>query len=101
MNVADAAARKIRDHDRVRVYNDVGSFRILVKRSPAVQPGQVTVYHAWEPFQFADWQSSQNPVPSPIKPLHLVGDYAQLHYRTRLAAPCYVPRGTNVEVEKA
>jgi DMSO reductase family type II enzyme molybdopterin subunit len=101
MNVADAAARKIRDHDRVRVYNDVGSFRILVKRSPAVQPGQVIVYHAWEPYQFADWQSSQNPLPSPIKPLHLVGDYAQIHYRTGLAAPCYAPRGTSVEVEKA
>jgi DMSO reductase family type II enzyme molybdopterin subunit len=101
MNVGDAEARGIGDHDVVRVYNDTGRFRVRAKLSSAVKPGQVIAYHAWEPYQFADWQSSQNPILSPLKPLHLVGEYGQLHYRTGLAAPCYCPRGTAVEVEVA
>jgi anaerobic selenocysteine-containing dehydrogenase len=99
MNVSDAAARRMAEHDVVRMYNDTGSFQIRVKLSPAVQPGQVIIYHAWEPYQFADWQSNQNSIPSPLKPLHLAGGYGQLHYRTGLAAPCYSPRGTALEVE--
>ncbi len=101
MNVRDAGARRIKDHDLVLAYNDTGRFQVCVKLSPAVQPGQVIMYHAWEPYQFADWQSGQNPVSSPLKPLHLVGDYGQLHYRTGLAAPCYCPRATAVEVKLA
>jgi DMSO reductase family type II enzyme molybdopterin subunit len=99
LNPGDAGARGIEDDDVVRVRNDTGSFRACVKLSPAVQPGQVIIYHAWEPFQFASWESSQNVIPSPLKPLHLVGDYAQLHYRTGLATPCYCPRATAVEVD--
>ena len=100
MNVSDAAQRGIKDHDRVRVFNDVGEFVIRVKVAPAVQPGQVIVYHAWEPYQFPEWKSSQEPVASPWKPLHLAGDYGQLHYRMFYAAPCHGPRGTAVEVQK-
>ncbi|MFQ5664926.1 MAG: molybdopterin-dependent oxidoreductase [Candidatus Binatia bacterium] len=100
MNPTDAAVREIADHNTALVQNDSGNFRVSVKLSPAVQPGQVIIYHAWEPYQFADWQSSQNSIPSPLKSLHLVGDYGQLHYRTGLAAPCYCPRGTRVQVTK-
>jgi DMSO reductase family type II enzyme heme b subunit len=49
---ADAAARGIRDNDRVRVFNDVGACELLAKISPAIEPGQVVIYHAWEPLQF-------------------------------------------------
>ncbi len=50
MNMDDAEKRDIKDqYDYVRVYNDVGSFHIHVKPSPpALQPGQVVIYHAWE-----------------------------------------------------
>jgi nitrate reductase alpha subunit len=100
MNVSDAAQRGIKDHDRARVFNDVGEFVIRVKVAPAVQPGEVIVYHAWEPYQFPDWKGSQEPVASPWKPLHLAGDYGQLHYRMFYAAPCHGPRGTAVDVQK-
>jgi len=100
MSLEDATARRISDHDHVRLYNDTGSCQIRVKLSSAVQPGQVIVYHAWEPYQFTGWQSSQNVIPSPFKRLHLVGNYGQLHYRTGLMAPGYAPRGTAVEVER-
>ncbi len=98
---ADCAARGIKDGDRARIYNDVGSFEVQVKVSPAVQPGQVIVYHAWEPYQFRNWQGNQEPVACPWKPLHLVGDYGQLHYRFYYAAPVMAPRGAAVEMEKA
>jgi len=101
LNPADAAARGIRDHDRVRVFNDIGACWVRAKLSPAVQPGQVILYHAWEPYQFAGWESGQNLIPLAIKSLHLVGDYGQLHYRTGGAAPGYVPRGTAVDVARA
>ncbi len=100
MSVEDATAREIHDHDLVKVFNDAGSCLIRAKLSAAVQPGQVVIYHAWEPYQFPAWQSSQNAIPSPIKPLHLIGDYGQLHYRTGGMAPGYAPRGTAVEVER-
>lgn len=99
MNEGDASSRGIQDHDRVRVSNDIGDFVIRVKIAASAQPGQVIVYHAWEPFQFQDWKGNQEPVASPWKTLHLAGDYGQLHYRMFYAAPCHGPRGATVEVQ--
>jgi len=101
MNDRDAATRGLRDHDRARVFNDLGEFEASIKTSPIVQPGQVITYHAWEPYQFRSWQSSQNVIPSPIKPLHLVGDYGHLQHRMYYASPNYAPRGAAVEVAPA
>jgi nitrate reductase alpha subunit len=48
----DAAARGIADGDPVRLYNDVNSVKLQAKVSATVRPGQVIVYHGWEPYQF-------------------------------------------------
>ncbi len=101
MNSDDARSRGLRDHDLARVFNDAGAFVIRVKPSPAVQPGQVVVYHAWENFQFPKWEQSQVAVPSPWKPLHVAGGYGHIRYRMYYAAPSHGPRGTTVEVERA
>jgi anaerobic selenocysteine-containing dehydrogenase len=101
MSAADAAARGLADHHLARVFNDLGTFRVRVKIAPSVQPGQLVVYHAWEPYQFEGWQSAQEVVPSPIKPLHLVGDYGHLQHRMYYMSPQYAPRGTTVEIERA
>ena len=101
VNTDDARTRNISDHDRVRIFNDVGAFECLVKTSPSVQPGQVVIYHAWENFQFARHKGQQEPIPSPWKTLHLVGDYGQLHYRGLYGAPNFGPRGVTVEMELA
>ncbi len=100
MGTADASARGISDNDRVRVFNDVGATEILAKISPAVQPGQVIIYHAWEPFQFKGWKGNQEPVPSAWKALHMAS-YGQLHYRFLYAGPHHTPRATAVEVQRA
>jgi nitrate reductase alpha subunit len=101
MSVEDARARNLADHDEARVYNDVGSFFIRVRPSPSVRPGQVIVYHAWENFQFRDWMQSQVAVPSPWKPLHILGGYGHVRYRMFSAAPSHGPRATTVEVARA
>ena len=99
IGIADAAARGIRDGDRVRMHNDVGSCELLASVAPSVQPGQVIVYHGWEPLSFKDWKGNQEPVPSVWKSLHML-QYGQLHYQFLFAGPHHTPRGTTVEVER-
>ncbi|MCH8901934.1 MAG: hypothetical protein IIC88_06510, partial [Chloroflexi bacterium] len=97
----DAEARGLKDHDLARVRNDVGGFKVRVKLAASIQPGQVVMYHAWEPYQFEDWIGQQAVNASPLKPLHLVGDYVQLQYRFALAQPSHISRAMTVELEKA
>jgi nitrate reductase alpha subunit len=99
MSNRDAAQRGIRDGDTVRVFNDNGEFEAQAKLTGSVQPGQLVMYHAWEPYQFKDWKGSQEPVVSPWKALHLAGGYGQIHYRMIYGAPSHAPRGGTVDVE--
>jgi nitrate reductase alpha subunit len=101
MSPADCAPRKIADGDCVRVHNQTGAFESLVKVSPRVQPGEVIIYHAWEPYQFRNWKGPQEPVEAPWKAIHLAGDYGHLHYRMFYGSPGHAPRGSAVEVERA
>ncbi len=70
--------RGIRDGDRVRVYNDLGACELQAMLSPTLKPGQVVVYHAWEPFQFTHGNSDQVLIPSPLNPIQLAGGYFHL-----------------------
>ncbi|MBW2387246.1 MAG: molybdopterin-dependent oxidoreductase [Deltaproteobacteria bacterium] len=95
----DAQERSLRDGARARVYNDIGSFEIHCKVAPAIRPGQVVVYHAWEPFQFTKGKSHQSLIPSPMNPIHLAGGYTQLQPTLLMGQPGCPDRGTRVEVE--
>jgi len=96
----DAAARGISDGDRVRVYNDIGEFEIRAQVSAALKPGQVAVYHAWEPFQFKGERSHQALIASPLNPVQLAGGYFQLQPMLLVQQPGGNDRGTRVEVER-
>jgi DMSO reductase family type II enzyme molybdopterin subunit len=100
VNPSDCAQRGIADGDRVRVYNDAGAFEALAKVVPGVRPGEVIVYHAWEPYQHRGWKGQQEPVEAPWKPIHLAGGYGQLHYRMFYGSPGHAPRGAPVEMER-
>jgi DMSO reductase family type II enzyme molybdopterin subunit len=100
MGVEDARERGIRDGETARVYNDVGSFEVPVKISPAIRPGQVIVYHASEPYQFREGRSHQVLIPSPLNPIHLAGGYFQLQPSLLMGSPGCSDRGTRVEVER-
>jgi len=97
----DAQQRGVSDGDRIRVFNDVGAFEAVAKVAPGVQPGQVIIYHAWEPYQFKGWKGQQEPVPAPWKALHLAAGYGQIHYRQIYMAPGHSPRAQAVDFARA
>jgi nitrate reductase alpha subunit len=99
MRVEDAAPRRIKDNDRIRMYNDVGACELLAKISPSMQPRQIIVYQAWEGFQFKDWRGNQEVVPSAWKSLH-IAKYSQLHTSFLYGGPHHNPRGTTVDVAR-
>lgn len=96
----DARERAIEDGDRVRVYNDIGSFELQAKISPTLRPGQVIVYDGWEPYQFSGHRSHQVLTPNPINPIQLAGGYFHLQPRLAVGTPGASDRGTRVEVER-
>ncbi len=101
MSPSDCRSRGIADDDRIRVFNHAGEFESLVKLSPSVRPGEVIIYHAWEPYQHKNWKGQQEPVEAPWKAIHLAGGYGHIHYRMFYGSPGHAPRGAPVEVERA
>ncbi len=95
---ADARERGITDHDRIRVYNDIGEFTLRAKISPAVQPGTVICYHAWEGYQFPGGATQNDVAATPINPLQLAGDYGQLG--SGMYSMNHIPKEVAIEVEK-
>ncbi len=100
VNTGDAEKRGISDGDLVRVHNDLGEFKIKTMVSPALKPGQVIVYHAWEQFQFRNGDSYQALTPSPLNPIQLAGGYFHLQPMVMMQSPGCTDRGTRVDVEK-
>jgi anaerobic selenocysteine-containing dehydrogenase len=100
LSPVDCAPRGIGDGDRIRVRNQAGSFEALAKLAPGVQPGEVIIYHAWEPYQHRGWKGQQEPVEAPWKAIHLAGGYGHIHYRMFYGSPGHAPRGAPVEVER-
>jgi DMSO reductase family type II enzyme molybdopterin subunit len=101
MNPKDAEERGVADGDEVRVFNDFDSCHINTKLSTAVQPGEVIIYHAWEPYQYRNWKPYDSVVPGMIKWLHLAGGYGHLNYWRWNWVQQQVDRTIPVEVEKA
>ncbi len=99
ISAEDARARGVADSDRVRVFNDMDEFEILVKVSPVVRPGQLIVYHAWENFQFKNGRGFQNLIPTPLNPVGLSGGQYHLRPMTICMQPSNTDRDTRVEVE--
>jgi len=100
LSQADARERGISDHDQIRVYNDVGEFALWAKISPAVQPGELVCYHAWEGYQFPDGATQNDVAASPLKPTNMVGDYGHLQYRMAYFTMNHVAKEVAVEVER-
>jgi DMSO reductase family type II enzyme molybdopterin subunit len=101
MSRSDAAARAISDGARVRVFNDLAAFEVMAKISPALRPGQLILYHAWENFQFAGGQGFQNLVPTPLNPVELSGGQFHLRPMAICMQPSHTDRDTRVEVVPA
>ena len=63
--------------------------------------GQVLIYHAWEPYQYRNWQPYDAAIPGMIKWLHLAGGYGHLNFWRNNWQPQQADRAIAVEVEKA
>jgi DMSO reductase family type II enzyme molybdopterin subunit len=100
MSTSDAAEREIKDHDLVRLHNDIGEFMIRAKVSPATRPGQVIVYHAWENYQFKGGMGHRNVIPTPMNPVELAGGYGHIQHTPALLQPGHNDRDTRVEIER-
>ncbi|MBI2060953.1 MAG: molybdopterin-dependent oxidoreductase [Nitrospirae bacterium] len=100
VNGADARRRGVRDGDRVTVRNDIGSFVIMAKTSPAVRPGQAMIYHAWENYQFEGGMGYRNVLPSPINPIELVGDYGHIRPVPAILQPGQSDRDTRIDYRR-
>jgi hypothetical protein len=85
----------------VRVYNDFDSFHVQCAIATTVQPGEVIIYHAFEPYQFRNWKSYDAAIPGMVKWLHMAAGYGHLNYKHWNWQPMQVDRGTTVEMEKA
>ena len=90
----------IGDHDVVRVHNDLAAFEARAKLSGSIRPGQVHIFHAWEPYQFRTGTSHQALAPSPFKVTQLVGDYGHLRWGFQHYEPNQIDRDTRVDIER-
>jgi DMSO reductase family type II enzyme molybdopterin subunit len=100
LNPDDARRRGVADHDLVRVRNDVSAFVARAKPSGAIRPGQVHIFHAWEPYQFHGFATHQHLAPSPFKVTQLVADYGHLRWGYAHYEPNQTDRDTRVEIER-
>jgi len=100
VNAEDARRKGIADHDLVRVWNDLSSFIARAKIAGAIRPGQLHIFHAWEPFMFRGGRSHQFLAASPMKVTQLVGDYGHLKWGYGHYEPNQVDRDTRVDVVK-
>jgi DMSO reductase family type II enzyme molybdopterin subunit len=98
MSVRDAETRGVHDGEFVELYNDVGNFRIQAVVSPAVRPGQVIIYHAWENYQFEGWRHFKSVMPSPLNPIELVGGYGHIRPDPVTCSPGPSDRGSRVDI---
>jgi DMSO reductase family type II enzyme molybdopterin subunit len=100
MSRSDADARQLLDGERAKVWNELGAFEVRVKISDTVRPGQLSINHAWEPFQFKGHTSHQALIGSPINPLTLAGGYYHLQPTVLFGEAGTNDRATRVEVER-
>jgi anaerobic selenocysteine-containing dehydrogenase len=101
MNPDDAKKKGIGEGDLVRVFNDFDSFHVHVKLAPAARPGQLIIYHAWEPYQFQSWKPYDTAIPGMVKWLHLAGGYGHLRHWRWNWQPQQADRAVAVDVVRA
>lgn len=101
INPDDAKERGVKDDDLVRVYNDVGEFKVRVKIAANVKPGQVISYNGWAGFQYTDWSGENEAEPGMVKWIGFAGDYGHLNFLPYEWQPVPASRWTRCDFEAA
>jgi DMSO reductase family type II enzyme molybdopterin subunit len=97
----DAEKRGVRDHDYIRIFNDIGSFVVRARLSPAQRPGLVTVYNGWDPLMFPGWEGPNEVEAGMVKYLGFAGGYGHLVYAPLEWQPVPTDRPMFVDFERA
>ncbi|MBD3648484.1 MAG: molybdopterin-dependent oxidoreductase [Pseudomonadales bacterium] len=100
VNPDDAKARGVEDDDMVRVFNDVGEFKVRVKVASNVKPGQVISYNGWAGFQYPGWSGANEAEPGMVKWIGFAGGYGHLNYLPTEWQPIPASRWTRCDFEK-
>jgi DMSO reductase family type II enzyme molybdopterin subunit len=100
INDQDAKRLSIEDNEEVRIFNDLGDYRVPALISASAQPGQVVMYNGFDNYQFTNWKGPNDAEPGMIKWLHLAGGYGHLKYWSMQWQPCPVMRNTYAGIEK-
>jgi DMSO reductase family type II enzyme molybdopterin subunit len=92
VNADDAKKRGVVDGELIRIHNSFGHFVAMAHTSQGLQPGQLFMYHGWDPMMFRERRNFGGVIPTGglLKPTSLVGGYGHIGYHT----PDYVPNQT-------
>ncbi len=100
VSVEDARVRGVTDDDRIRVWNDITSFRARAKVSPGVRPGQIISYNGWDGHQYVDWKGANEIEAGMVKWIAFAGGYGHINYSTAEWQPIPVDRGVPCDFER-
>lgn len=101
VNPDDARARGVADDDLVRVFNDVGEFRVRAKLAPNVKPGQIVSYNGWAGFQYPGWSGENEVEPGMVKWIGFASGYGHINHMPNEWQPVPASRWTRCDFEKA
>jgi anaerobic selenocysteine-containing dehydrogenase len=100
VNPGDARERGVGDDELVRVFNDVGEFKVRVKIAPNVKPGQLISYNGWAGFQYTDWSGENETEPGVVKWIGFASDYGHINYMPNEWQPIPASRWTRCDFAK-
>jgi DMSO reductase family type II enzyme molybdopterin subunit len=85
----DASLRGVADGELIRVFNGHGEFVAMASVTAAMQPGQMFMYHGWDPMMFRGRQNFGSIIPTAglLKPTSLAGGYGHITYRALAFEP--------------
>ena len=92
VSIADARARGVNDGDLIRVFNDLGEFRVRARVAPSVQPGQIVSYNGWDGSQYTGWGGANEIEPGMVKWIGMAGGYGHLAHLSTDWQPVPVDR---------
>ena len=100
VNVKDAKHRGVADGDRIKVFNDLGSFTVRARVAPSVSPGQIVSYNGWDGSQYDGWSGANEIEPGMVKWIGFAGGYGHLAYLSTNWQPVPIDRWVRCDFAK-
>lgn len=82
VNPEVAKARGIQDGETIKMFNELGEVRVMVKISPACPPDAIVMEHGWEPFMYDGKKGHNLIVGDMLNLLELTDGWGHLKFGT-------------------